>query len=255
MGMARRLEGRVAIITGAASGIGLATARLFVQEGARVGLGDIHDERLADAQATVDPEGSQAIAVRTDVGRSDSVRNLVDVTIERFGRLDVMFSNAGVSSRFNVVDMPEEEFDRVIDVNLRGGFLCAKYAVPHMIKRGGGSIIFTASELALVGTENAAAYCASKAGLVGMARAIAIDHASQRIRVNCLCPGPVDTPLLHGNRADPEAHAREIVERMPMKRIGGVDELARAALFLASDDSSFMTGTTLVADGGVTSQW
>ncbi len=190
-----------------------------------------------------------------DVSKSDDVVRMVQETVGRFGRLDVMFSNAGISSRHTVVEMPEEDFDRVIAVNLRGGFLCAKHAIPRMLATGGGSLIFTASELALVGTENAAAYCAAKTGLVGMMRAIAVDHAAQGIRVNCLCPGPVDTPLLHGNRADPEAHAQSIIERMPVKRIGTVDELARAALFLASDDSSFMTGTTLVMDGGVTAQW
>ena len=253
--MAGRLDGRVAIITGAASGIGLASARLFVDEGARVCLGDIDGKRLSQAVESIDGSGQRAMGVTVDVSQGDDVARLVAATVERFGRLDVMFSNAGVSARFNVIDMPEEAFDRVVGVNLRGGFLCAKHAIPPMLLSGGGSLIFTASELALVGTENSAAYCATKAGLVGMARAIAIDHAAQGIRVNCLCPGPVDTPLLHGNRSDPKEHERSIIERMPVKRIGNVDELARAALFLACDDSSFMTGTALVVDGGVTAQW
>jgi NAD(P)-dependent dehydrogenase (short-subunit alcohol dehydrogenase family) len=253
--MAGRLEGKVAIITGAASGIGLATAGLFLQEGARLGMGDINGERLAQAAQSLDSTGERVVSETVDVSQGDDVVRLVEATFERFGRLDVIFSNAGISARYNVVEMPEEAFDRVIAVNLRGGFLCAKHAIPRMLESGGGSIIFTASELALVGTENAAAYCASKTGLVGMTRAIAVDHAAQGIRVNCLCPGPVDTPLLHGERADPQEHARSIIERMPVKRIGTVDELARAALFLASDDSSFMTGTSLVVDGGVTAQW
>lgn len=253
--MSERLEGRVAIITGAASGIGLASARLFVQEGARVGLGDIDGNRLTQAVDSIDASGERAFGVTVDVSNSADVKQLVDTTLERYGRLDVMFSNAGISARHNVIDMPEDAFDRVIAVNLRGGFLCAKHAIPRMLQSGGGSLIFTASELALVGTDNAAAYCAAKTGLVGMARAIAVDHAAQNIRVNCLCPGPVDTPLLHGDRIDPDEHALSIIERMPVKRIGTVDELARAALFLASDDSSFMTGTTLVVDGGVTAQW
>jgi len=166
-----------------------------------------------------------------------------------------MFSNAGISGRGNVIDLPEEIFDRILAVNLRGAFLCAKHALPHLITSGSGSLIFTASELAMVAAENSAAYCASKTALIGLTRAIAVDHAAQGVRVNCLCPGPVDTPLLHGNRTDPEEHARSIIERMPTKRIGNADELAKAALFLASDDSSFMTGTTLVVDGGVTALW
>ncbi|MGA7672277.1 MAG: glucose 1-dehydrogenase [Nitrolancea sp.] len=253
--MTGRLEGRVAIITGAASGIGLASAKLFIAEGAGVALADINTDKLNRAVESVDGSGERAIGVTVDVSNGADVAKMVEETVTRFGRLDVMFSNAGISSRHTVVDMPDEEFDRVIAVNLRGGFLCAKYAIPRMLETGGGSLIFTASELALVGTENAAAYCAAKTGLVGMMRAIAVDHAAQGIRINCLCPGPVDTPLLHGNRADPDIHAASIIERMPVKRIGTVDELARAALFLASDDSSFMTGTTLVVDGGVTARW
>lgn len=253
--MAGRLEGRVAIITGAASGIGLASARLFTEEGAHVVLADVNAERLAGAVKSIDSSEKRAFGMAIDVSDGSQVAALVKATVDRFGRLDVMFSNAGISSRFNVVDMPEDAFDRVISVNLRGGFLCAKHAIPAMIASGGGSLIFTASELALVGTENAAAYCASKTGLVGMTRAIAVDHAAQGIRVNCLCPGPVDTPLLHGERPNPQEHERSIIERMPVKRIGRPEELARAALFLASDDSSFMTGTMLVVDGGVTAQW
>ncbi len=253
--MAGRLVGQVAIITGAASGIGLASAKLFIEEGARVSLADINADLLKQAVTSIDGSGERAFGVVADVSKNDDVVRMVAETVERFGRLDVMFSNAGISSRHTVVDMPEEDFDRVIAVNLRGGFLCAKHAIPRMLETGGGSLIFTASELALVGTDNAAAYCAAKTGLVGMMRAIAVDHAAQGIRANCLCPGPVDTPLLHGNRTDPEAHAQSIIERMPVKRIGTVDELARAALFLACDDSSFMTGTSLVVDGGVTAQW
>jgi NAD(P)-dependent dehydrogenase (short-subunit alcohol dehydrogenase family) len=253
--MAGRLAGKVAIITGAASGIGLATARLFVAEGARVAMGDINADRLAEAVASVDATGELAFGHTVDVSVSDQVAGLIAATVSRFSRLDVMFSNAGISGRSNVIDLPEELFDRIIAVNLRGAFLCAKHAMPHMITAGGGSLIFTASELALVAAENSAAYCASKTGLIGLTRAIAVDHAAQGVRVNCLCPGPVDTPLLHGNRPNPEEHAQSIIERMPLKRIGRVDELAKAALFLASDDSSFMTGTTLVVDGGVTALW
>jgi NAD(P)-dependent dehydrogenase (short-subunit alcohol dehydrogenase family) len=252
--MAGRLGGKVAVITGAASGIGLETARLFVAEGARVVMGDINTDRLTEAVASVDASGERAAGQTVDVSIGNQVAELIETAVNRFGRLDVMFSNAGISGRGNVIDLPEELFDRIIAVNLRGAFLCAKHALPHLIASG-GSLIFTASELALVAAENAAAYCASKTALIGLARAIAVDHAAQGVRVNCLCPGPVDTPLLHGNRPNPEEHAQSIIERMPVKRIGRVDELAKAALFLASDDSSFVTGTSLVVDGGVTALW
>jgi len=253
--MTGRLEGKVAVITGAASGIGLATARLFVAEGARVVMGDINADRLTGAVASIDTSGERVIGHTVDVSVSSQVADLISTAISHFGRLDVMFSNAGISGRGNVIDLPEEIFDRILAVNLRGAFLCAKHALPLLIASGGGSLIFTASELAMVAAENSAAYCASKTALIGLTRAIAVDHAAQGVRVNCLCPGPVDTPLLHGNRTDPEEHARSIIERMPTKRIGNADELAKAALFLASDDSSFMTGTTLVVDGGVTALW
>jgi NAD(P)-dependent dehydrogenase (short-subunit alcohol dehydrogenase family) len=253
--MTGRLEGKVAVITGAASGIGLATARLFVAEGACVVMGDINADRLTGAVASIDTSGEHVIGHTVDVSVSDQVARLIAAAISRFRRLDVMFSNAGISGRGNVIDLPEELFDRILAVNLRGAFLCAKHALPHLIASGSGSLIFTASELAMVAAENSAAYCASKTALIGLTRAIAVDHAAQGVRVNCLCPGPVDTPLLHGNRTDPEEHARSIIERMPTKRIGRADELAKAALFLASDDASFMTGTTLVVDGGVTALW
>lgn len=253
--MTGRLDGKVAVITGAASGIGLATARLFVAEGACVVMGDISTDRLTEAVASIDASGEFAAGHAVDVSIGSQVADLISAAISRFGRLDVMFSNAGISGRGNVIDLSEELFDRIIAVNLRGAFLCAKHSLPHLITSGSGSLIFTASELAMVAAENSAAYCASKSALIGLARAIAVDHAAQGVRVNCLCPGPVDTPLLHGNRSNPEEHAQSIIERMPVKRIGRVDELAKTALFLACDDSSFMTGTTLVVDGGVTALW
>lgn len=252
--MAGRLAGKVAIITGAASGIGYASALRFAEEGARVVLADIAADGLHNAVERITQAGGQAVGWQTDVSDAEQVAALVEAAIEHYGRLDVMFSNAGIAYRESIVDMEPESFDRVIGINLRGGFLCAKYAVPHMIAAGGGSIIFTASELAFIGASKGAAYCASKAALLGLARAIALDHAPDNIRVNCLCPGPVDTPLLWSEKDDPEEYARGIAERMPFGRIGTAEEMAHAALFLASDESSFMTGTPLVVDGGVTAR-
>ena len=252
--MAGRLAGKVALITGAASGIGAASARLFAAEGARVALADLNGPGLDAVAAEIARAGGEALPVPTDVSQATQVAALVEAAVGRFGRLDVLFANAGISGRGLVPELPEEQFERVLAVNLRGPFLCAKYAIPHLVAAGGGSIVFTASELALVGSPGGAAYCASKAALIGMARAMALDHAAQGIRVNCLCPGATDTPLLWGGKLDRAAEEADIVARMPLGRVGRVEEIARAALFLAGDDSSFVTGTALVADGGWTAR-
>jgi NAD(P)-dependent dehydrogenase (short-subunit alcohol dehydrogenase family) len=252
--MADRLTGKVAIITGAAGGIGTASARLFAAEGAAIALADLDAERLTSLAAEIEDSGGQVLAHPTDVTDSAAVAALVAATVTRFGRLDICFANAGIGGGGLVADLPEETFDRVIGVNLKGAFLCAKHAVPHLLASGGGALIFTASELALVGSPGGAAYCASKAGLIGMARALAVDHGAQGLRVTCLCPGATDTPMLwHGvdDRATEEA---SLAARMPLGRIGRPDEIARAALFLASDDASFVTGTALVVDGGWTTR-
>jgi 2-keto-3-deoxy-L-fuconate dehydrogenase len=255
--MAGRLAGKVALITGAASGIGAASARLFAAEGAQVALGDLNQAGLNDVGLDIHHAGGEALTFETNVGDAAQIEQLVEATIAQFGRLDILFANAGVSGSGTVVEMPIEDFERVLDINLRGPFLCARYAIPHIAAAGGGSVIFTASELALVGSPGSPAYCASKAGLIGMARAMALDHAPQGIRVNCLCPGATDTPMLRASflRADdPAADEADVVRRMPLGRLGTVDELSRAALFLASDDASFVTGTALVVDGGWTAR-
>lgn len=258
--MAGRLAGKAVIITGAASGIGAASARLFAAEGARLALADRHGDALAAIMGEITGAGGEAFGRATDVSRSGEVAALVAAAVGRYGRLDVLFANAGIGSGgpATVDQLAEEAFDRIIGVNLRGAFLCAKHAVPHLIAAGGGAIVFTASELALVGSPGAAAYCASKAALLGLARAMALDHGAQGIRVTCLCPGATDTPLLWGDAIDdPAARAAEeadLVARMPLGRVARADEIARAALFLASDDASFVTGTALVVDGGWTTR-
>jgi NAD(P)-dependent dehydrogenase (short-subunit alcohol dehydrogenase family) len=255
--MAGRLAGKVALITGAASGIGAASARLFAAEGAQVALGDRNQAGLNDVGLDIHHAGGEALTFETNVGDAAQIEQLVEATIAQFGRLDILFANAGIGGSGTVVDIPIEDFERVLDINLRGPFLCARYAIPHIAAAGGGSVIFTASELALVGSPGSPAYCASKAGLIGMARAMALDHAPQGIRVNCLCPGATDTPMLRASfeRADdPVADEADVVRRMPLGRLGTVEELARAALFLASEDASFITGTALVVDGGWTAR-
>ncbi len=255
--MAGRLEGKVAVITGAASGIGAASARLFAAEGAQLALGDVDAGRLNALAEEIDRRGGVAIASLVDTSDEAQVRALFDDALARYGQLDVLFANAGISGEGQVPDLAKADFDRVVAVNLGGAFLCAKYAVPAMRQSGGGSIIFTASELALVGSPGNAAYCASKSALLGLARAMALDHAPDGIRVNCLCPGATDTPMLRASMArsgDPAADEADILRRLPLGRLARPEEIARAALFLASDDASFVTGTALVVDGGWTAR-
>ena len=249
-----RLSGKVAIVTGGGSGIGAASARLFAAEGARVGICDLEQDELDAVVAEIQAAGGEAVGMVADVSDSAQVADFVGAVVERFGRLDVLFSNAGISGRGTVIELPEDDFRRTLDVNLVGGFLCSKHAIPHMAAAGGGSIIFTASELALKGSRRNAAYTASKAALLGMARSMALDHAAERIRVNVLCPGPIDTPMLRRSierHENPDVYERMIVDETPLG-IGQADEIARVALFLASNDSSYMTGSTVVADGGAT---
>lgn len=250
-----RLSGKVVMITGAASGIGAASARMFASEGARVVLCDLDAAALNGIVGEIESNGGEAIGISADVSDSAAVRRVVDAGIEQFGALHVLFSNAGIGGKGTVVEIDEADFNRTLAVNLGGAYLTSKHAIPHIAVTGGGSIIFTASELALVGSRRNAAYSASKAALIGLARSMAMDHAPQRIRVNVLCPGPIQTPMLQrsiDNHADPAGYARMIVDEVPLQRIGEADEIARVALFLASDDSSYMTGSTVVADGGAT---
>lgn len=255
--MAGRLEGRVALISGAASGIGAATARLFASEGARLGLCDIDRTRLDNVVAEINDASGAALGILGDVSAAEDVERWVTRTVDEFGRLDALFSNAGIGGKGTVVELDEIAFYRTLAVNLGGAFLSSKHAIPHMVRSGGGAIVFTASELALVGSRRNAAYTASKAALIGLARSMALDHAPQGIRVNVLCPGAVETPMLRRSidlHEDSAGYEALIVEEIALKRIGQAREIAKAALFLVSDDASFVTGTTLVADGGATAQ-
>ena len=248
-----RLQGKVALITGGTSGIGSATAIRFAQEGARVAVTGRDAGRGGKVVDTIVADGGQAIFIRSDVRLAEECRRAVEQTLERFGQIDILFNNAGVFHPRTVPDCSEEEWDETIDSSLKGAFLMSKYALPSMIERGSGSIIHTSSGWGILGGNEAAAYCAAKGGLVVMAKAMAIDHGPQGIRVNCVCPGDVLTPMLHDDAAKRgmawDDYAAGAVQR-PLGRIGTVDEIASAVLFLASDESSFVTGEALVVDGG-----
>lgn len=251
-----KLTDKVAIITGGNSGIGEATAELFSREGARVCITGRNEKRCQEVVARIKKTGGKAIFVLADVRSPDECRKTVQATLEAFDKVDILFNNAGVWFPNNAVGCSEEEWDLTIDVNLKGTFLMSKFVLPLMIKQGSGVIINNGSGWGIVGGKDAVSYCASKGGVVLMTKAMAIDHAAEGIRVNCLCPGDVKTPMLdddarmRGMTWD-EYHAQAVTQR-PMGRMGTAEELAKAALFLASDDSTYMTGATLVVDGGGT---
>jgi NAD(P)-dependent dehydrogenase (short-subunit alcohol dehydrogenase family) len=248
-----RLHDKVAIVTGAKSGIGLATAKRLAGDGARVVLVDRRD--AAGEAATLRADGASAIFLAADVRDGAQVGGMIRDAVNRFGRIDVLVNNAGIDLAKTVPDTSEAEWDRLLAVNLKGVFLCAKAAIPVMRHQGGGTIINVASELALVGGSAIAAYCASKGGVLLLSKAMAVDHAADNILVNCVCPGPIATPLLDSiTRAerDPLAARREIEARTLLKRLGRPDEIATVIAFLASDDASYMTGSTVVVDGGWT---
>lgn len=248
-----RLANKVALITGGTSGIGEATALLFAREGAEVTITGRSEQRGQAVVRRIREAGDAAMFIRTDVRLADDCRRAVDETIRTFGRLDILFNNAGVYYAHTAVECTEEEWDLQIDVNLKGTFLMSKYALPGMIAQGSGNIINNSSGWGLVGGDKAVAYCASKGGVVNLTKAMAIDHGRQGIRVNCICPGDVETPMLPEDARFRgmkwEDYLAGCASR-PMGRIGTADEIARVALFLASDDSSFMTGAVIAVDGG-----
>jgi NAD(P)-dependent dehydrogenase (short-subunit alcohol dehydrogenase family) len=250
-----KLKDRVAVITGATSGIGEASARLFADEGAKVTITGRDDARGRGVVAAIAAAGGRAIFVRADVRISGDCERVVAETLRAFGgRLDVLFNNAGVFHPHNAIDCTEEEWDATLDSSLKGAWLMSKYSLPTMIAQRRGVIIHQASGWGIQGGDDAVAYCAAKGGLVVMTKAMAIDHGKQGIRVNCLCPGDVETPML---ALDAEARHMSYADYMkgaanrPLGRVGTTDELAKAALFLASDDSSFMTASTFLVDGGI----
>lgn len=250
-----RLSGKVALITGGTSGIGEATALLFAQEGAKVAIGGRNQERGHAVAARIEAEGGKAIFVQTDVRSAADCDQAVERTIQQLGGLDILFNNAGVFFAHTALDCSEQEWDLQLDVNLKGTFLMSKSALPHMLAQGHGVIVNNSSGWGLVGGDAAVAYCASKGGVVLLTKAMAVDHGRQGIRVNCICPGDVETPMLPEDARfrglDWNTYIAGCANR-PMGRVGTAAEIAKAVLFLACDDSSFMTGAALVVDGGGT---
>ena len=244
---AMRLQGRVAAITGGALGIGRATARLFAAEGAAVALGDVEIGAAETVAKEIVNGGGRAIAVGVDVGDAGQVQAFVDRVVAELGRLDIMFANAGIAHSAPFLEHPEAQWHRVLRVNLTGVFLCCQAAARQMVKQGGGRIITTASINGFRGVENLVGYNAAKAGVIELTKTMAVELARHHIAVNAIAPAQIDTRL---TRSLPEEARQRRVERIPMGRFGEADEVARAALFLASDDAGYITGHTLAVDGG-----
>lgn len=254
-----RLEGKVALITGAGSGIGASTARLFAAEGARVGVADLRPEAAESVADEISANGGEAVALVGDVGTEHGAGSLVAGVTDKWGRLDTLYNNAGVDALGDVLEVGLADWDRCFDVNVKGTWLCSKYATPVIEESGGGSIINQGSVAALVGVRRFAAYCAAKGAVVSLTRSMAVDLASRGIRVNCICPGTVLTPLMQTlirdrGGGDLDRGIAMTVEKYPIGRLGETEDIARVALFLAGDDAAFVTGSVYTVDGGMTAQ-
>jgi NAD(P)-dependent dehydrogenase (short-subunit alcohol dehydrogenase family) len=249
-----RVKGKTAIITGGSDGIGKATALLFAQEGARgITIADLDVEKGNELAGLLRSRGAEALFVQADVRNASQVQAMVKSTVEQFGRIDILVNNAGVAGVVPVTELAEEDWDRIIDTSLKGTYLCSKYVIPEMINAGAGSIVNLGSVLGLVGRERASAYNAAKGGIVLLTKNMALDYVGFNIRVNAVCPGFVMTEMVRRyiNRCeDPEKLHAELANLHPMARLATPEEVASAILFLASNESSFITGSSLVVDGG-----
>ena len=244
-----RLEGKAAVVTGAGQGIGAAIARLFAAEGARLVLADLRSGPATGMVEEITSGGGDVVFVQADVTSDADCKRMIDTAIERFGCLDILVNNAGIAGKGTVTEATEELWDRVMAVNLKSIFLASRHAVPHMERAGGGSIVCIASVAGMTGEKGQVAYNTSKHGVIGLVRCMAYDHAAAGIRVNAVCPGAIDTPLLSPLT---EERLTRLEGLHMMRRLGRPEEIARAVLYLAGDESSFTTGAAMVADGGYT---
>lgn len=248
-----RLANKIALITGAGSGMGKRAAIIFAGEGAAVAAVDINDEQVKETVTEITKAGGRAIALRADVSKAEDVKRMVDDTVAQLGAPTILYNNAGIEGESNyIANMTEDQFDKVIAINLRGVFLGMKYTLPHMVKAGGGSVINQASIAGLIAVRGGAGYAAAKAGVIALTRVAAVEYGRYNIRVNAICPGAIETPMAQRIRGGEPPKPKALQRISVFGRMADPDEIAKVALFLASDDSSFATGAPFIIDGGWT---
>jgi NAD(P)-dependent dehydrogenase (short-subunit alcohol dehydrogenase family) len=245
--------GKVAFVTGAANGIGRAAALAFAREGASVVVADVSESSNQETASIIEKLGGRALAVRCDVSRAEDVKAALDQAIEVFGRIDFAFNNAGVEQAIAAMaDLNDEEWDRIIRINLRSVFLCMKYEIPLMLKNGGGAIVNTSSGAGVKGFKGQAAYAAAKHGVIGLTKSAALDYAQLKIRINAVCPGIIDTPMMHRFTGGTREGEERVIAQEPVARMGTPEEIAASVVWLCSDAAAFVVGHAMVIDGGQT---